>query len=186
MICPTPECPEPVTVPGECCPTCDLIPVQNGTQSRGCFFEGDKKFHVAGTKWHPYLPPFGFDRCSMCTCSIETLSIECKRSVACPPLTCPDHEAYRENPMDCCKRCPVAIAVKALSTDQLGDQRASSTSKSPNELLASGGCRFKGRVLPNGYEWHPTVQPFGEVKSVNCHCKASSVKCTHDRRRQRR
>jgi hypothetical protein len=33
------------------------------------------------------------------------------------------------------------------------------------------GCRFKGRIFPNGDEWHPTVQPFGEVKCVRCRCK---------------
>lgn len=33
------------------------------------------------------------------------------------------------------------------------------------------GCKFRGRVYPNGDEWHPTVQPFGEVKCVKCRCK---------------
>ena len=111
----------------------------NNSSSRGCFFEGDKQFHGAGTKWHPYLPPFGFDRCSLCTCRVDTLNITCQRNVACPPLSCPEYEAFRENPMDCCKRCPVVVPVKAISTDQLGDQRSSSVSNSPNELLAGGG-----------------------------------------------
>ena len=96
--------------------------------------------HLAGTKWHPYLPPFGFDMCSICTCIPDSLEIECRRSVTCPPLTCDEEEAYRENPTDCCKRCPNA-AVRALSSpDEQGDQRSSFMyNKGPNELLASGG-----------------------------------------------
>lgn len=97
--------------------------------------------HLAGTKWHPYLPPFGFDRCSVCTCVPNSLVIECRRSVSCPPLTCEEDEAFRENPMDCCKKCP--ISVKAMdSPDQQGDQRSSSSLslvKGPSELLDSGG-----------------------------------------------
>lgn len=106
-----------------------------------CYFEADKKWHMAGTKWHPYLPPFGFDRCSLCTCVPNALVIECKRSVTCPPLTCSESEAYRENPMDCCKRCPAIPVARSMSPDQLGDQRATSSglTKGPNELLQSGG-----------------------------------------------
>lgn len=47
----------------------------------------------------------------------------------------------------------------------------------PSDAFLSAGCRFKGRVFPNGDEWHPTVQPFGEVKCVNCHCKVSTFAC---------
>lgn len=109
-----------------------------------CFFHGDKKMHAVGTKWHPYLPPFGFDRCSLCSCEPDSLQIECKRSVTCPPLMCEESEAFRENPMDCCKRCPVVSVRAFTATDLAGDQRSSSgTAKGPNELLASGGKVFR-------------------------------------------
>lgn len=135
----------PITVKGECCPVCpgDVTSL-NETISKDneCYFEGDRKKHLAGTKWHPYLPPFGFDLCSLCTCLPGSLEIQCRRSVTCPPLTCEEHEAFRENPSDCCKRCPVVVPVKAFdSPDQQGDQRAASSffEKGPNELLAAGG-----------------------------------------------
>ncbi|RWS17646.1 chordin-like protein [Dinothrombium tinctorium] len=176
MMCPVPSCANPVTLRGECCAVCEAdtssLMASNTSEPRLCYFEGEKKYHVVGSKWHPYIPPFGFDKCSICTC-LSNLTIKCERIVTCPPLPCPDYEAYRENAMDCCKRCPNAIPVKSVATlDQLGDQRASSGwLKSPNELLSAGGCALKGRVYANGDEWHPTVQPFGEVKCVRCRCK---------------
>lgn len=53
-----------------------------------------------------------------------------------------------------------------MNTDQLGDQRVTSVNmgKSYNELLEDGGCSVNGRVMPNGDEWNPTVQPFGVMK----------------------
>ena len=37
----------------------------------GCEFEGDNKFHPAGSRWHPYLPPFGFSKCAICVCDVS-------------------------------------------------------------------------------------------------------------------
>ncbi|KAH9376980.1 hypothetical protein HPB48_021546 [Haemaphysalis longicornis] len=78
VVCPAVQCPNPVTLPGECCPTCqDESGGLNATfapgeahSPHGCFLEGDKKFHLAGSKWHPYIPPFGFSRCAVCTCQL--------------------------------------------------------------------------------------------------------------------
>lgn len=147
MVCPELSCSHSISVPGECCKTCpgENVSISSNSslsESRGdCYFEADKKWHMAGTKWHPYLPSFGFDRCSLCTCLPNSLSIECKRSVTCPPLTCSESEAYRENPMDCCKRCPAIAVSRSMSPDQLADQRATSSglTKTPHELLQSGG-----------------------------------------------
>lgn len=180
-LCPKLSCINQTKV-GSCCPICtDQIESSNISISstKGCYFEGDKKFHIAGHRWHPYLPPFGFDKCSLCTCSAESLTIQCERKTTCPALTCPEQEAYRENAMDCCKRCPNVLPVRVIvSVDQMGDQRSIGGSiKSPNELMAAGGCRFRGRVYINGDEWHPTVQPFGEVKCVKCRCKDGNHKC---------
>ena len=38
---------------------------------QACWFEGDKQFHLAGSKWHPYIPPWGFSRCALCTCLVN-------------------------------------------------------------------------------------------------------------------
>ncbi|CAG2165932.1 unnamed protein product [Oppiella nova] len=170
-MCPKLNCTNQTTIAGSCCPVC--------SNQLGCYLEGDKKFHLAGSRWHPYLPPFGFDKCSLCTCLANSLTIQCERNIDCPALTCAEQEAYRENPMDCCKRCPNALPVKSIvSVDQLGDQRSiGGVLKSPHELMAVGGCKFRGRVYPNGDEWHPTVQPFGEVKCVKCRCKDGHSKC---------
>lgn len=146
MVCPALSCLDSITVPGQCCPSCvGDVPafsssLNDSVSKNECYFDGDKKKHLAGTKWHPYLPPFGFDLCSLCTCIPDSLEIECKRSVTCPPLTCAEEEAYRENAGDCCKRCPNSVVRALESSDQQGDQRTStSNQKGPNELLASGG-----------------------------------------------
>ena len=36
-----------------------------------CFFSGDKRRHHLGTKWHPYVPYFGFMTCALCTCGVR-------------------------------------------------------------------------------------------------------------------
>merc|ERR550534_2375283 len=72
---------------------------------RGCEFDGDNKFHPAGSRWHPYLPPFGFSKCAICVCDAVTLKVECNK-LTCPPLSCPESEAFRPDPMACCKQCP--------------------------------------------------------------------------------
>ena len=41
------------------------------------------------------------------------------------------------------------------------------------DILSSGGCRFKGDVFENGEEWHPRIQPWGEMRCINCNCKVN-------------
>lgn len=185
VVCPAVHCPNAITLPGECCPTCQdessslnaSVTGQRDAKSRaGCFLEGDKKFHLPGSKWHPYIPPFGFSRCAVCTCQPITLTVECRR-ITCPPLNCPEKDAYRENALSCCKKCPNVIPVKSQVREaplQLSDQGAKLT---PKEILANGGCQFQLQVFHNGAEWHPTVQPFGEMKCIRCHCKDGKSRC---------
>lgn len=73
------------------------------TSPRGCNL-GDQ-FHKAGSTWHPYLPPNGFDTCAVCTCDLLTLEISCPRT-QCPPLNCHEKVAYRPDKKACCKKCP--------------------------------------------------------------------------------
>lgn len=80
-----------------------------GGAPRGCRL-GDQ-FHLAGSSWHPYLPPNGFDTCAVCTCNLNTLNIMCPR-VQCPSLSCSDKIAYRPDKKACCKLCPdVSVAI---------------------------------------------------------------------------
>ena len=68
ILCPTPSCANPIIPEGECCSTCsDIQP--NG--SSYCEYEGDGRKHLAGTTWHPYIPPWGFMRCAICTCPVS-------------------------------------------------------------------------------------------------------------------
>ena len=36
-----------------------------------CFFEGDKRHHRVGTVFHPYVMPFGYQKCAVCSCSVS-------------------------------------------------------------------------------------------------------------------
>ena len=71
ILCPTPSCGNPIIQEGECCSTCAADIPPNGNAY--CEFEGDGRRHLAGTKWHPYIPPWGFSRCAICTCLVSVL-----------------------------------------------------------------------------------------------------------------
>lgn len=43
--------------------------------TRGCTLAG--QYHLAGSSWHPYLPPAGFDTCAVCTCDVSFYSYFC-------------------------------------------------------------------------------------------------------------
>nr|BAE87097.1 Short gastrulation [Pholcus phalangioides] len=180
IVCPTAPCENPITVPGECCPACPGSHV-NGSigfpkLQKGCFLDGEK-YHVAGSRWYPYIPPFGFSRCAVCTCDPETLTVKCDR-ITCPPLSCPEKESYREHPRACCKKCPISVKSHVLmpaSPGQLGDQGLDRYT--PKDILTPGACKFQDQIHRNGDEWHPSVQPFGEMKCVKCHCKDGRAKC---------
>lgn len=178
-ICLKLACKEQIRIPGQCCSICkDEVTATNATQLDSCFFEGDKKHHLVGSKWHPYIPPFGFDRCATCMCTVGR-KIHCERN-KCPPLACSERVAFRANPMDCCKRCPNSMPIKSIM-DQMSDQGFTDTiaiqQLKTQEILKSGGCRFRGSLYSNGDEWNPTVQPYGEIKCVVCRCKDGTHKC---------
>ena len=42
---------------------------KNVTTTEGCTLAG--QFHIAGSSWHPYLPPNGFDTCALCSCDVS-------------------------------------------------------------------------------------------------------------------
>eukprot|EP00092_Neocalanus_flemingeri_P058871 GFUD01070264.1.p1 GENE.GFUD01070264.1~~GFUD01070264.1.p1 ORF type:complete len:935 (-),score=111.94 GFUD01070264.1:1839-4643(-) len=180
IVCPPTNCSNPIIEEGECCATCNSPSVDG----RGCNFGGDSLFHPAGSKWHPYIPPFGFSRCAVCTCKESSLAVDCYRE-ECPPLTaCLHSEAIRPNPLACCKVCPkreeksnsVSKAHPVLTADphKLNDMAMARTGL---DILASGGCSWKGVHHENGVTWHPTVMPWGEMKCVTCGCKDGQTQC---------
>ena len=106
ILCPTVTCEKPFLPEGECCPLCNTNITTNAEetedQGTGCFLEGDQILHPPGSKWHPYIPPFGFSRCATCTCDPESLKVECQ-SQKCPRLDCPADQQFRPDALACCK-----------------------------------------------------------------------------------
>ena len=91
----------------------------------------------------------------------------------CPPLDCPTSESVRPGPLSCCKSCRVPDASSAadlvhLDPDKQGDMAVARTGL---DILASGGCKWKGDYHENGDSWHPTVLPWGQMNCITCLCK---------------
>ncbi|XP_055526281.1 dorsal-ventral patterning protein Sog [Wyeomyia smithii] len=172
---------------GDCCPSCAAS--RNTEDSRvqvsaprGCKL-GDQ-FYDAGSTWHPYLPPNGYDNCTVCTCDAASLEINCPRT-QCPPLNCSDKVAYRPDKKACCKVCPQVKERKPArpgSADEMGDQGSSAGSlRSTQTILANGGCSYNANIYENGQEFHPILATHGEQKCVKCSCKDGSIKCERKR-----
>uniref|UniRef100_A0A8C6AQT6 Chordin n=1 Tax=Monodon monoceros TaxID=40151 RepID=A0A8C6AQT6_MONMO len=172
MVCPQTSCPSPVQAPDQCCPVCpekqdvgDLpgLP-KNRDPGEGCYFDGDRSWRAAGTRWHPVVPPFGLIKCAVCTCKGGTGEVHCEK-VQCPRLACA--QPVRANPTDCCKQCPVGSGAHP----QLGD---------PMQADGPRGCRFAGQWFPESQSWHPSVPPFGEMSCITCRCGAGVPHCERD------
>ncbi|KAM6222797.1 chordin isoform 2-T2 [Rhynchocyon petersi] len=172
VVCPSPSCPHPVQVPDQCCPVCpekqDIRDRPGLPRSRdpgeGCYFDGDRSWRAAGTRWHPVVPPFGLIKCAVCTCKGGTGEVHCEK-VQCPRLACA--QPVRANPTDCCKQCPVVSGA----SPQLGD---------PMQADGPRGCRFAGQWFPESQSWHPLVPPFGEMSCITCRCGAGVPHCERD------
>ncbi|XP_004577788.1 chordin [Ochotona princeps] len=172
VVCPAPRCPHPVQVLDQCCPVCpekqDVRELPGLPRSRdpgeGCYFDGDRSWRAAGTRWHPVVPPFGLIKCAVCTCKGGTGEVHCEK-VQCPRLTCA--QPVRVNPTDCCKQCPVGSGARP----QLGD---------PMQADGPRGCRFAGQWFPESQSWHPSVPPFGEMSCITCRCGAGVPHCERD------
>lgn len=52
-----------------------------------------------------------------------------------------------------------------------GELKDEALRQSPEEIMATGGCRYRNGPVFNGQEWHPNVYPHGEQKCVLCRCK---------------
>lgn len=78
--------------------------------------------------------------------------------------------------MACCKQCPTAPATTTPSALMMTNNKDTlvgeeAQARGEVDILSSGGCRFKGDVFENGEEWHPRIQPWGEMRCINCNCK---------------
>nr|XP_025034940.1 chordin [Pelodiscus sinensis] len=150
ILCQPLNCTQQVHLEDRCCPVCE-----------GCYFDGDKTWRGAGTRWHPVVPPFGLIKCAICTCKGATGEVHCEK-VQCPRLTCSN--PVRVSPSDCCKQCP----APEKSPPELSDM-----------MQADGPrpCRFGRQWYMNNESWHPTVPPFGEMKCITCWCVSGETHC---------
>ncbi|TRY92217.1 hypothetical protein DNTS_023794 [Danionella cerebrum] len=151
VVCPLLSCPHTTQPEDQCCPVC-----------LGCYFEGDQKMHAPGTTWHPFVPPFGFIKCAVCTCKGSTGEVHCEK-LTCPPLSC--SRPIRRSPSDCCKVCPPETPL-SMEDDE--------------EMMQADGtrlCKFGKHYYQNSEHWHPSVPLLGEMKCITCWCDHGVTKC---------
>ncbi|CAG06381.1 unnamed protein product, partial [Tetraodon nigroviridis] len=164
VICPVLTCPKTVQPSDKCCPVCDdrkepkdmKTPEKVEEHLEGCYFEGDQKMHAPGTTWHPFVPPFGYIKCAVCTCKGSSGEVHCEK-VTCPVLTCA--HPVRRNPSDCCKECP--------------EEEKSVAALEHSDMMQADGprhCKFGKNYYQNSDNWHPWVPLVGEMKCITCWC----------------
>ena len=106
--------------------------------------------------------------------------MECFKE-SCPRLDCPLAEQVRPGPLSCCKVCRDPEPGAADEDEDLvpvdpKQQRDQGVARTGLDILASGGCKWKGDYHENGDTWHPTVLPWGEMKCISCTCKVGAYK----------
>ncbi|XP_062900926.1 chordin [Mobula hypostoma] len=171
IICLPLNCTDIVHVEDKCCPVCqDKTKAKDEKetgidQAEGCYFDGDRKWHPAGTTWHPFVPPFGYVKCAVCTCKGATGEVHCEK-VQCPALPC--SQPIRRNASNCCKECPVTEIAPFDHTDMM-------------QADGPRPCKFGRHIYMNNNKWHPEVPPFGEMKCITCWCDEGSTKCQREK-----
>uniref|UniRef100_A0A673YCI2 Chordin n=1 Tax=Salmo trutta TaxID=8032 RepID=A0A673YCI2_SALTR len=166
VICPVLTCSRTIQPDDKCCPMCvgecDMkAPERLDEHPEGCYFEGDQKMHAPGSTWHPFVPPFGYIKCALCTCKGATGEVHCEK-VTCPALTC--SRPVRRSPSDCCKEC--------LEEDKPPLEHA--------DMMQADGtshCKFGKNFYQNSDNWHPRVPLMGEMKCITCWCDHGVTKC---------
>ncbi|XP_034722598.1 chordin [Etheostoma cragini] len=171
VLCPVLTCSQTIQPEDKCCPICDerrepkdmKVPDRVDEHPEGCYFEGDQKMHAPGTTWHPFVPPFGYIKCAVCTCKGSSGEVHCEK-VTCPVLTC--SHPVRRNPSDCCKECP--------------EEEKTPAGLEHSDMMQADGprhCKFGKNYYQNSDTWHPWVPMVGEMKCINCWCDHGVTKC---------
>ncbi|XP_077998129.1 chordin-like [Glandiceps talaboti] len=169
VMCPPLNCSSPVEDSDKCCPVCPSgndREIGNGKtvldKSEDCFFDGDKKYHSLGVKWHPYIPPFGYVPCALCEC-MPGNQVNCTK-IKCPEINCP--HPVRLNEMDCCQTCPV-VTETIISDIQADDKK---------------DCYINGFWYEHGEVWKPEVEGAAEetMKCLTCKCEDGFAECQRE------
>ncbi|XP_062987502.1 chordin [Elgaria multicarinata webbii] len=167
VLCQPLNCSQLVHPRDQCCPVCEEKKEEGQRaekardSSEGCYFDGDKTWRGAGTRWHPVVPPFGLIKCAICTCKGATGEVHCEK-VQCPHLTCSN--PVRVNPSDCCKQCPASDMNSSALSDMM-------------QADGPRACKFGRQWYMHNESWHPTVPPFGEMKCITCWCLSGETHC---------
>lgn len=169
MVCPEVDCPKSQQVKHteQCCSVCSNSTIQENNTSipKGCNFAS--QFYFAGSRFHPFLIPNGFDRCTVCVCDPLLLEVKCSRL---------------SNDKMCGKS-----ALLTHDPSYVQDQRHMVTLKplmprrkpgepSPEKILKDGGCPNNSNPknpYPNGTKYHPYISSLGEYKCITCTCTVS-------------
>lgn len=175
--CDTTPCPElkctegiKVKVQGECCPICTSSKISqesNISVPKGCTFGG--KFYMAGSKFHPFLVPNGFDLCTECYCDPVLLEVKCTRV---------------GNEKTCCTNCGNRQAeIDSENGTYVNDNshveiplnkgKKIVQQKKPVEKLPGDCVNLADPLYPhrNGSKYHPYIASLGEYKCVTCRCE---------------
>ncbi|XP_069120814.1 chordin-like [Argopecten irradians] len=175
VVCPELTCMVKKMSEDGCCPVCADDTYQHETAeldeapqaNSSCYYPGDKRWHPAGTQWYPYVPPFGYVTCSICSCEPGSDSYKCVRK-ECPALECPRSQAIRLKDTDCCQTCPHAVSEPPAPKES-----ATLPSVLPPELPQKRGCSEEARATA---QWS-RVPPFGLRNCYVCRCRGGSIKC---------
>ncbi|XP_048522352.1 dorsal-ventral patterning protein Sog-like [Dendroctonus ponderosae] len=182
MTCPASNCTEgkQITITGECCPLCvnNSIPVREYNGQK-CTLSG--KSYLPGTRFHPFLIPFGFDKCTECYCDPDSYQIRCSR--------------LNDNEKHCCPNCNkktfdindplsddfVSREVSDYSVKDHGSEYQKKKENIAAKILEEGGCKNPSnpkKPFANGAEYHPYIDSLGEYKCVTCKCQNGTPKCS--------
>ncbi|XP_069192318.1 dorsal-ventral patterning protein Sog isoform X2 [Procambarus clarkii] len=181
VVCLELDCDGAYTPPNQCCQVC---PGGSDVAEEKKMCELNNQKHLVGSKWHPFLPPEGFDKCVSCACELNSSAqpvVNCHRS-PCPLLSC-DVDDMEQQPDSCCAKCRATRPEVALPTAQPGmvnEGDLLTEEEHRNNILSRGGCLRNNRVVyENGAEWHPRVASIGFYKCVTCKCKDRNITCVN-------
>lgn len=170
MTCPELDCPNnnKTEVIGECCPVCGGKELSNLSMKK-CIFNGVT--YSPGSKFHPFMIPYGFDLCTECVCDLASLDIKCKR-LNDTNKNCKKYLTKGKNPDgeqdDDSLLPPPAPVIPVVSKPVIFAEY----------ILRNGGCKNPNQGQPpyaNGTIYHPSISSLGLYKCVTCTCLVSTI-----------